>query len=136
MKISVVITTYNGEPYLTEQLESIRKQTLQPDEVLIFDDCSNNKTVSLIENFISTYNLDTWKLYINKSNIGWKRNFINGFDKAAGDLIFPCDQDDIWELDKVESMARIMDENEKIFLLASNYKPFYQGEKSEQLPKK
>ena len=47
MIISVVMTTYNGEKYILEQLESIRCQTRIPDEVIIKDDCSKDKTVSI-----------------------------------------------------------------------------------------
>ena len=43
-KISVVMTTYNGEKYLLEQLESLRNQTLEIDEVIIMDDCSKDET--------------------------------------------------------------------------------------------
>ena len=48
MKISVVMTTYNGEKYVEEQLDSIRVQTRKADEVLIFDDQSSDKTVKII----------------------------------------------------------------------------------------
>ena len=52
MKTSVVLSTYNGEQYIIEQLESIKNQTRIPDEVLIYDDCSTDQTVELVRNFI------------------------------------------------------------------------------------
>ena len=44
-KITVVVTTYNGQQYIREQLESILKQTIQPDEILISDDCSTDEQI-------------------------------------------------------------------------------------------
>ncbi|MBQ6972612.1 MAG: glycosyltransferase, partial [Synergistaceae bacterium] len=39
-RISVVMAAYNGAEFIREQLDSIREQTLPPDEVIIADDCS------------------------------------------------------------------------------------------------
>lgn len=125
MKISVVISTYNGEKYLLPQLNSIKDQTRMPNEVLIFDDHSNDQTVQLINNFIKSNNLTSWKLISNPKNIGWRKNFIEGAWKTTGDLIFTCDQDDIWRKDKLSIMEKIMKENPNINLLASNYQKFF-----------
>ena len=43
--ISLVMTTYNGLKYISEQLESIKNQTVLPDEVLIYDDRSTDRLV-------------------------------------------------------------------------------------------
>lgn len=49
---SVVMATYNGEKYIIEQLKSLRDQTKLIDEVLIYDDGSQDKTADLIRKFI------------------------------------------------------------------------------------
>lgn len=72
MKISLLMATYNGENYILEQLKSIYNQTVNPDEVLIADDVSNDRTVELIERFIEQHDLKNWKLMINSSNKGYK----------------------------------------------------------------
>lgn len=124
-KVSVVMATYNGQKYLLEQLESIRKQTLEIDEVIILDDCSNDKTPELIRKFIIDNKLTKWKLIENKVNMGWKKNFKRGFDVATGDYIFPCDQDDIWHSDKIQKMTECMENNPDIELLVANYDIFF-----------
>ena len=48
MKISIVMTVYNGERYLKEQIDSFLNQTLLPDEIIIVDDCSSDKTIEKI----------------------------------------------------------------------------------------
>lgn len=125
MKISVVLSTYNGEKFIIEQLESIRIQSLKPDEVLIFDDCSSDNTVSIIKKFISDYSLNYWKIYVNLKNLGWRCNFYQGLKKVKGDYIFTCDQDDIWNAQKIEKMVDELEKNSQILLLASNYIPLY-----------
>ena len=125
--ISVVMTTYNGMKYLSEQLESIKNQTKAPDEVIIMDDCSTDGTAEYIQDYIKKNELQNWNLFVNKKNQGWKKNFKSGFDLATGNLIFSADQDDIWHLDKIEKMSGIMDKYRDILLLASNYHIFISG---------
>lgn len=125
MKISIVISTYNGGKYIFSQLESIKNQNRKPDEVLIFDDGSKDDTIKIITKFIKKYNLEKWKLIINEENKGWKRNFMEGIWIAQGDLIFPCDQDDIWMEDKLQIMEEIMLKHPNINVLTSNYEEFY-----------
>ena len=128
MKISIVLSTFNGSEYITEQLDTLRNQTRPAEEVLISDDASTDDTVQIIEDYIAKYELDNWLIRKNKENQGWKNNFARLLEDATGDIIFLCDQDDIWHLDKVQKMSEIMENNEEIFLLASNYTPFYLGE--------
>lgn len=137
MKISVVMATYNGERYLVEQLDSIRMQTLQPDEVILCDDCSKDNTKEIAEKFIKNYNLqDKWKVIVNQENLGYANNFNKVAELATGDLIFFADQDDLWVPQKIQKMANIMNENSKCQLLCSEYGPFSNGKDSPQIPRK
>ncbi len=122
-KISVIIATYNGEAFIEEQLESIRLQSYPIDEVLIADDCSSDRTVEIVRKFIKKYGLKHWILQVNKRNLGWEHNFINLIFRASGDIIFYCDQDDIWLMDKIKIMVTAINRNEKILCLSSRYLP-------------
>lgn len=124
VKTSVVMTTFNGERFLLAQLDSLRLQTRQPDEVLIFDDKSSDNTIDLIESYIERHELHNWKLHRNIGNVGWRQNFMNGFMHANQDLIFPCDQDDVWALDKIEKMTSHMKANAQAELLCCQYRSF------------
>lgn len=125
--ISIVVTTYNGERYLQGQLDSIRDQTLTPDEVIILDDGSTDGTSAMIRSYIKMNGLSNWHLVQNEKNLGWKANFKKGFDLAQGDLILPSDQDDLWHPDKVEQMAGVMMEQPDIQVLCCNYNLFVDG---------
>lgn len=109
MMISVAMCTYNGEHYIEEQLKSIFFQTRKPDEIIICDDCSDDDTVNKIEKMLSSYTGEA-KVIRNKKNLGYKRNFQKAIGLCKGDIIFLSDQDDIWNLNKIEIM---MDQFEK-----------------------
>lgn len=128
MKISVVLSCYNGEKYIVEQLDSLKEQSRMPDEVLIIDDCSKDNTASIVKKYIENNNLNNWIVIINEQNKGWRENFIAGMKMAKGDIIFPCDQDDIWNKNKLEKMAGVMEKDPNILTLVANYVPFYEGE--------
>lgn len=120
-KISVVIATYNGEKYIKKELDSIQNQTLTVDEVIIGDDGSIDNTVSIVDNYIKTNKLDTWKLIVNEKNLGLAKNFFHLLSLASGDYIFIADQDDEWLNDKVEKMIEIMSNNQDIMCLTSSF---------------
>lgn len=109
--ISVVMATYNGEKFIEEQLQSIYYQTLKPDEVLIFDDRSTDNTVSYVNCFIESHELqDSWTITVNDQNKGFFRNFMDGAFSAHGDTIYFSDQDDIWDLHKIEKLEECLSE--------------------------
>ncbi len=124
--ISLVLATYNGEKHIIDQLESIMNQSLQPDEVIIRDDCSTDATQNIIFEFIEKNKLK-WKFVLGEKNLGWRGNFYYAIKEAAGDLVFLCDQDDIWYPEKIESMVLAIESHPEIMLLASGYHSIYFG---------
>ena len=103
--ISVAMATYNGEVYLRKQLDSILHQSLPVDEIIICDDQSSDGTVDIIQEYIKQY--PHIHLYKNEQNLGYKRNFKKALSLCSKEYIFLCDQDDIWDSDKVKEMVEI-----------------------------
>jgi glycosyltransferase involved in cell wall biosynthesis len=112
--ISVAMTTFNGEKYIEKQIESIIHQSLPVDEIIVCDDGSTDHTVELLKKYDVT-------LIQNFQNLGYKLNFKQAMEKCNGDYIFLCDQDDIWEKDKVKDMMQIMESHKNIHVLASSF---------------
>ena len=131
--ISVVMATYNGEKCIKRQLDSLRDQTRPADEVLIFDDCSTDGTFDLVDSYIRQNELYNWKISVNTKNLGWKANFAEGLKKVSGDIVFLCDQDDVWDADKIEVMSKVLDEHSEIGVLACNYEPVYESENAQKI---
>lgn len=125
MKTSVIIATYNGARFIEEQLNSILAQTQLPDEVVISDDGSTDGTVDIVRQYIKDHELgSSWRLYINETNKGYAKNFLDGALLASGDIVFFCDQDDIWAQDRIERMSGIMSAQNDLNLLCTNLEPF------------
>lgn len=100
MMISVCMATYNGEKFITEQLNSILSQLKENDEVIIVDDCSIDDTVKIIKE-LNDFRI---KLFINEQNKGHNASFERAILNSEGDYIFIADQDDIWVEGRIDSM--------------------------------
>lgn len=130
--ISVALATYNGEKYITEQLESILFQTCPADEVIITDDGSKDGTVARIQAFIAQHNLtEKWFVYQNETNLGFAENFRKAINLTKGDLIFFSDQDDIWMKDRIEKMSEVMQRYQDMGLLCTKEQLFTDTDKPE-----
>lgn len=116
--ISIALCTYNGEKYLTEQLQSLFDQTLKPNEIVISDDGSKDGTLEIIAQFQGK-NLIPIRLLTHEKNLGVYKNFIYCIEQCEGEIVFTCDQDDYWMPDKLEKHMRVH-ENEVIDLVYSN----------------
>ena len=117
--ISIVMATYNGEKYLQQQLDSIAAQTVLPNELIVGDDCSTDNTIKILENFKNKVGF-TVKIYRNKANVGYIKNFARVILEANGDYVFLCDQDDYWFSNKIETVINFFKDNPGMQLIAHN----------------
>ena len=116
LKVSVALCTYNGARYIFAQIESIFKQTLPPDEIIICDDGSNDGTPEIIGDIIGAPRDIDIQLIKNDINLGYVRNFEKAVGLCTGDVIFLSDQDDIWFPERIELMVKPFAENNDIGL--------------------
>jgi glycosyltransferase involved in cell wall biosynthesis len=98
--VSVVMATYNGEKYLSEQIDSILAQSYPVHELIIQDDCSADGTTGIVRQYMEKYPFI--KLFINEQNVGYNENFRLAAMHATGDFVALSDQDDIWFPQKLE----------------------------------
>lgn len=103
MKVSIALATYNGERYLKEQLDSFLLQTRLPDELVISDDKSDDNTLNILSDFKNNAPFEV-KIFSNKENIGYVKNFERAIAATTGDFIFLSDQDDVWMDNKIKIM--------------------------------
>ena len=92
--ISVAMTTYNGEKYLKEQIDSILSQSEKDIELIICDDCSTDNTNKILSDY--TEKDKRVHVYKNELNLGYVKNFEKAISLCSGDYIALSDQDDIW----------------------------------------
>lgn len=110
--ISIAMATYNGEKFLKPQLDSILNQSYKNIELIICDDCSVDNTKEIIKEYA---NRDVRiKYFFNETNLGFIKNFQKAISLSNGDYIALSDQDDIWELNKLERLLKNIGKNDFI----------------------
>jgi len=124
-KVSVCMAAYNGGPFVDAQLQSVLSQLKADDEVVIVDDGSTDNTVQRIEQFVDR----RIKLLKHEKNTGVVATFEDALRSAGGEILFLCDDDDVWaptkvlrfldvfegrpEVEIVTSRVRMIDENDR-----------------------
>lgn len=111
--ISIAMCSYNGEKYIKEQLDSIVNQTYKNIEIIITDDCSNDNTVKIIQEYQK--NDTRIKLHQNKTNLGFLKNFEYTISLCTGDYIALADQDDVWKKQKLKTFIENIKDNVLIY---------------------
>ncbi len=116
-KCTVVMLTYNGEVYLDKMLQSIKKQTYRPIQLIIADDASKDSTVRIEKEFQDKNSNTDFEIEIvsHAVNQGRSGNCNSIISKIEGQYIFLADQDDIWEKDKIEKQIKFLKNNPDCF---------------------
>ena len=109
--ISVAMTTYNGEDYLKEQLDSILSQSYNAFEIIICDDGSTDSTLEILDQYRKEY--PNIYVYTNQCNLGYVKNFERVIGLCNSEYIALSDQDDIWLKDKLQLQIEAMFETEE-----------------------
>ncbi len=110
--IVVVMSTYNGDKYLSQQLDSLLQQNLVNLSVFVRDDGSSDKTQEILQK----WNTDTndWLTWYQGENRGPGRSFMEALEKAPdADYYAFCDQDDIWDSDKLDVAVSVLESSTK-----------------------
>ncbi|WP_047150872.1 glycosyltransferase family 2 protein [Aneurinibacillus tyrosinisolvens] len=108
-KIQILLSTYNGEKYLEQQLDSLLQQIHLDIEILVRDDGSTDETLKILNRYRAHKNIKV----MSERNIGVVKSFLNliSISSDTADYFAFCDQDDFWESDKllraVESLEEI-----------------------------
>ena len=110
MKVIVLMSTYNGERYIREQLDSLLNQKLKPFKILIRDDGSKDNTIGILEEYASEH---PFIEYYYGENKGPARSFWDLIGKSEeADYYALCDQDDVWFEDKLERAVELLEKED------------------------
>lgn len=100
-KVQILMSTYNGEKYLEEQLDSILNQTYADIEILVRDDGSSDGTVAILQKYADEYENVAFYTGTNVGTIGSFFDVLCMSDDRAVFFAF-ADQDDVWLPEKIE----------------------------------
>lgn len=110
--VEILLATYNGEKYLSKQLDSIMNQTFKDFEIIVRDDGSRDNTLQILDNYCKKYS----NIRLIKDNItcgGAAKNFAILLENSKAEYVMFCDQDDIWIDNKIEKTINRMKEEER-----------------------
>lgn len=126
MKVCVLLSTYNGDKFLEEQLESIIAQEGVAVDILVRDDGSNDGTCHILDRWQDDGKLRWYK----GGNLGFALSFIDLVLKAPEyDYYAFCDQDDVWFSDKLKrAVCKLEAIEEPIKLYCSNVEYYKNGQ--------
>lgn len=119
MKVSVAMCTYNGMPFLIEQLQSIARQDRLPDELVICDDGSTDTTMEILQDFCKSACFAV-HIFRNERNLGSTKNFERAISRCEGEIIVLADQDDVWREDKLATIERVFDLDREVICAFSD----------------
>jgi glycosyltransferase involved in cell wall biosynthesis len=116
MKISAVITLYNLEKYIDDAIQSVLRQTRQPDEIIVVDDCSTDGSANIVGKYRHRI------IYIRQEkNIGALKNSLSGLKAATGDIVAFLDGDDVWIPEKLEAIEKEFLQDEEVVLVSHDF---------------
>lgn len=101
--VSIALCVYNGARFLAQQLDTLVNQTYPNLEIIAVDDCSTDDSLAILESFSQKYPFI--KIIRNEHNLGYVKNFEKALSFCQGTYIALCDQDDIWDLEKIKLQA-------------------------------
>lgn len=118
-KVSIIMPSYNASRFIAESIKSVLIQTYTNWELIVVDDCSNDNTVQIVEDYIKHDN--RIKLIKLKSNKGAANARNVALKNANGKYIAFLDSDDLWKKQKLEKQVKFMKENNISFSF-TNYR--------------
>lgn len=105
--ISIIIPIYNVAPYIIECLESVYNQSYPNIEVILVDDCGTDNSIQLVNNYLTTNQIKTIKVFHHKQNRGISAARNTGIKHSTGDYIYLMDSDDYITSDCIESFVSL-----------------------------
>lgn len=117
-KVSVVMSVYNGLPYLQESIESILNQTFTDFEFIIINDCSTDNTWDVLKQYAEQD--QRIKLFNNNENIGLTKSLNKALKLAQGEYIARQDADDVSLPLRFEKQVALLDKHPEFILASCN----------------
>lgn len=117
IKISVILPAYNSERYLVDSIGSVLKQTYRNFELIIIDDCSQDRSSQIIDGYGRQDPRIKVIRNVRNSGVAFSRN--EGIAAAAGDYIAFLDADDVWAEEKLERQVSLINKTGARFICSS-----------------
>ena len=109
-KVNIIISTYNGEKYIKEQIDSLLNQIYPNIEIYVRDDGSKDGTIAILKEYEENNQIHL----IQGENLGFCGSFMEMLRVVEeGDYWSFCDQDDIWSKDKISRAVETLEKEKR-----------------------
>lgn len=108
MRISAIMAAYNAERYVGMALDSVLAQTLPPDEIIVIDDGSTDRTLEILRSYAGRITI------LSQENSGPGRALNVAMDAASGDAFAFLDADDLWRPEKLKIQNAVLSAEEDL----------------------
>ena len=122
LSCAVVLCSWNGERYLPQQLASLRAQTQRIDQFVLSDDGSTDDSWNLLQAFAEEQRANGVDIVLhrNPQPSGYIKHFEQALGRADADVLFTCDQDDVWNPKKISTMMAAFAADPALLVLHSD----------------
>ena len=108
--LAILLSAYNGEQFIADQIDSLLQQTVQDFHIYISDDCSTDSTYEIIQSYCDRYPEKITATRNAHNSGGARHNAIRLMIERRADYLMLCDQDDVWLPDKIAlTLAKLKD---------------------------
>tara|TARA_B100000427_G_scaffold253743_1_gene217172 strand:- start:302 stop:1111 length:810 start_codon:yes stop_codon:yes gene_type:complete len=104
---SILITNYNKEKFLKKSIKSCLNQNFKNKEIIIFDDCSNDKSLKILKKFSKIKLIKNKKKKYTSGPLNQIYGLLNAFEKSKGEIIFLLDSDDEFKFNKLSKVYKM-----------------------------
>ena len=118
-EISVIMSVYNGETYLSEAIESVIAQTFRNWELIIINDCSKDATADILSKYANED--ERIKVFHNEINLKLPTSLNKAISLSSGKYIARMDADDICLPERLEKQYEYMEKNEEVSLSSCRF---------------
>lgn len=119
--VSVCIALFNGQDFICQQIDSIldaiNYAQLEDYEIIVVDDCSKDQSLAALKYYVSE---PYFRLLRNTENIGVVATFEVAICRAEKEIIYLCDQDDLWSAKRIANSLSVFWEDDAATLVMCN----------------
>lgn len=109
----ILLASYNGAPYIKQQIDSIMAQIESDWRLVLSDDGSTDGTEEILDAYVRQYPERMTRVYSGKRFGNARDHFFWLMKQSNAEVMFFCDQDDVWHPDKMQKMKAAMEQAQK-----------------------
>ncbi len=113
--VSILITNFNKEKYIRNTINSCLKQNFKKKEILVFDDCSSDKSLKILESYKKKIKLiKNKKKKFESGPLNQMYGLVELFNNSKGEIIFLLDGDDTFRKNKLSFIFQLFLKNKNL----------------------